>query len=145
VENSILAAKKRPKSEPSSTQLDISPLFLLPIRLFKDWPRVRKSRNGAGEMFWEVDLRPHGKRKYFSSKDAALREAQIQRTRLCNLCNEALEGFEFTLEQRTDAKMAMAVLAASGLSLTQAAKIGIPLTEYFPFRALTPRRIPHSL
>jgi hypothetical protein len=45
-------------------------------------------------MFWEVDLRPHGKRKYFSSKDAALGEAQIQRTRLCN---EALEGFEFTL------------------------------------------------
>jgi hypothetical protein len=56
-------------------------------------------------MFWEVDLRPHGKRKYFSSKDAALGEAQIQRTRLRN---EGLEGFEFTLEQRTDAKMAMA-------------------------------------
>jgi hypothetical protein len=93
-------------------------------------------------MFWEVDQRRHDKRKYFSSKNAALGETQIQPTRLCN---EALEGFEFTLEQRTDAKMAMAVLAASGLSLTQAAKIGIPLTEYFPFRALTPRRIPHSL
>jgi len=73
-------------------------------------------------MFWEVDLRPHGKRKYFSSKDAALGEAQIQRTRLRN---EGLEGFEFTLEQRTDAKMAMAVMAGSGLSLTQAAKIAM--------------------
>jgi integrase/recombinase XerD len=73
-------------------------------------------------MFWEVDLRPHGKRKYFSSKDAALGEAQIQRTRLRN---EGLEGFEFTLDQRTDAKMAMAVLAGSGLSLTQAAKIAM--------------------
>jgi hypothetical protein len=40
--------------------------------------------------------------------------------------------------------MAMAVLAASDLSLTQAAKIDIPLTEYFPFRALTSGRIPHS-
>jgi hypothetical protein len=71
-------------------------------------------------MFWEVDLRPHDKRKYFSSKDATLGEAQIQRTRLRN---EGLEGFEFTLDQRTDAKMVMAVLAGSGLSLTQAAKI----------------------
>jgi hypothetical protein len=87
-------------------------------------------------MFWEVDLRPHGKRKYFSSKDAALAEAQIQRT---GLCNEALEGFEFTLEQ-TDAKMAMAVRAASGLSLTQAAKIGIPLTEYFPLGCADPKK-----
>ena len=52
-------------------------------------------------MFWEVDLRPHGKRKYFSSEDATLGEAQIQRTRLHN---EGLEGFEFTLDQRTDAK-----------------------------------------
>ena len=74
----------------------------------KDWPRIRKSRNGAGEMFWEVDLRPHGKRESVSVKDAALGEAQIQRTRLRN---EGLEGFEFTLEQRTNAKMAMAVLA----------------------------------
>jgi len=39
------------------------------------------------------------------------------------LRNEGLEGFEFTFDQRTDAKMAMAALAASGLSLTQAAKI----------------------
>jgi len=73
-------------------------------------------------MFWEVDLRPHGNRKYFSSKDAALGEAQIQRTLLRN---EGLEGFEFTLDQRTDAKMAMEVLAGSGLSLTQAAKIAM--------------------
>jgi hypothetical protein len=53
---------------------------------------------------WEVDLRPHDKRKYFSSKDAALGEEQIQRTRLRNV---GLEGFEFTLEQRNDAKMAI--------------------------------------
>src|SRR5262249_12295577 len=107
------------KPEPGSTQLDISPLFLLPIRLLKDWPRLRQSRNSAGEMFWEVDLRPHGKRKYFSSKDAALGEAQIQRTRLCN---EALEGFQFPLEQRTDPKMAMAVLAASGFFINAGRK-----------------------
>jgi len=55
-------------------------------------------------MFWEVELRPHGKRKYFSSKDAALGEAQIQRTRLHI---EGLEAFEFTLDQRTDALAAM--------------------------------------
>jgi hypothetical protein len=73
-------------------------------------------------MFWEVDLRPHGKRKYFSSKEAALGEAQIQRTLLRN---EGLEGFEFTLDQRTDAKMATAVLAGSGFSLSQAAKIAM--------------------
>jgi len=36
------------------------------------------------------------------------------------LRSEGLEGFEFTFEQRTDAKMAMAVLAGSCLSLTQA-------------------------
>jgi hypothetical protein len=23
--------------------------------LLKDWPRLRESRNGAGEMFWEVN------------------------------------------------------------------------------------------
>jgi len=71
---------------------------------------------------WEVDLRPHDKRKYFSPKDRALEEAQIQRTRFRN---EGLEGLEFTLDQRTDSKMAMAVLAGSGLSLTQVAKIAM--------------------
>jgi len=64
---------------------------------------INTTRNGAGEIFWEVDLRRHGKRKYFSSKDAALGEAQFQRIRLRN---KGLEGFEFTLEQRTDAKNA---------------------------------------
>jgi hypothetical protein len=42
---------------------------------------------------WIVDLRPHGKRKYFSSKDAPLEnKRKIQRTRLRN---EGLEGLEF--------------------------------------------------
>jgi hypothetical protein len=59
---------------------------------------------------------------FFSSKDEALDEARIQRIRLQN---EGLEGFEFTLDQRLDAKIAMAVLAGSGLSLTQAAKIAV--------------------
>jgi hypothetical protein len=86
----------------------------------KSWPRVRKGLNGAGQTMWIVDLRPHGKRKYFSSKDAALGEAQIQRIRLRN---EGTEGLEFTPDQRTDARAAMTVLAGSGLSLTQAAKI----------------------
>ena len=49
----------------------------------KDWP-PKKSRNDAGEMFWEVDLRPHDKRKYLSPKDTALGEAQVQRKRLTN-------------------------------------------------------------
>ena len=49
-------------------------------------------------------------------------EAQIQRIRLRR---EGLEGFEFTLDQRTDALAAMTVLAGSGLSLTQAAKIAV--------------------
>ncbi|HEY1477007.1 MAG TPA: site-specific integrase [Chthoniobacterales bacterium] len=81
---------------------------------------MRKGLNGAGQTMWIVDLRPHGKRKYFSSKDAALGEAQIQRIRLRN---EGTEGLEFTPDQRTDARAAMTVLAGSGLSLTQAAKI----------------------
>ena len=77
---------------------------------------LRKTRNVArpaqkGHVY--IGLRPHGKRKYFLSKHAALGEAQIQRTRLRN---EGLKGFEFTLEQRTDAKMAMAVLAGNCLS-----------------------------
>jgi integrase/recombinase XerD len=88
----------------------------------KDWPRVRKGLNGSGQTTWIVDLRPHGKRMYFPSKDAALGEAQIQRTRLQN---EGLEGFEFTQDQRTDALAALTVLAGSGLSLTQAAKIAV--------------------
>jgi integrase len=71
---------------------------------------------------WVVDLRPHGKRKYFSSKDAADGEAQIQRTRLLN---EGKEGLEFTPDQRVDARAAMTVLAGSGLSLTQAARIAV--------------------
>ena len=88
----------------------------------KDWPRVRKGFNGAGLTSWIVDLRPYGKRKYFSSKDAAVGEAQIQRIRLRK---EGLEGFEFTLDQRTDALAALTVLAGSGLSLTDAAKIAV--------------------
>jgi hypothetical protein len=48
---------------------------------------------------------------------------------MIRLRNEGLEGFEFTLEQRTDVKMAMAVLAGSGLSLTQAAKIAMEFHE----------------
>jgi hypothetical protein len=71
---------------------------------------------------WLVDLRPHGERNCFSSKDAALGEAQFQRTRLRK---EGLEGFEFTLDQRTDARAAIAVLTGSNLSLTQAAKIAM--------------------
>ena len=91
---------------------------------------------------WEVDLRPHDKRKYFSPKDTALGEAQIQRT---GLRNEGLEGFEFTFEQRTDAKMPMAVLAGSCLSLTQApafrAENQIAARE-FPITADAPRQRP---
>src|SRR5262249_30726959 len=31
-------------------------LFFQSVLLkLKDWPRLRKSRNGAGEMFWEAD------------------------------------------------------------------------------------------
>ena len=71
---------------------------------------------------WVVDLRPHAKRKYFSSKDAADGEAQIQRIRLRK---EGIEGFEFTPDQRIDAKAAITVLSGSGLSLTQAARIAI--------------------
>jgi len=71
---------------------------------------------------WVVDLRPHGKRKYFSSKDAADGEAQIQRIRLRK---EGIEGFEFTPDQRIDARAAITVLSGSGLSLTQAARIAI--------------------
>jgi integrase len=71
---------------------------------------------------WVVDLRPHGKRKYFSSRDAADGDAQIQRTRLRN---EGMEGFEFNPDQRTDARAAITVLAGSGLSLTQAARIAV--------------------
>jgi hypothetical protein len=59
-------------------ELDIPPVFWLQLGGFipkaktKDWPRVRKALNGAGQTMWIVDLRPHGKRKYFSSKNAPL-------------------------------------------------------------------------
>jgi len=88
----------------------------------KDWPRIRKGLNGSGKPAWIVDLRPYGSRKHFRSKDEAVGEAKIQRNRLLN---EGLEGVEFTLEQRTDALAAITVLAGSGLSLTQAAKIAV--------------------
>jgi integrase/recombinase XerD len=71
---------------------------------------------------WIVDLRPHGKRKYFSSRDAADGEAQIQRTRLLN---EGQEGLEFSPDQRADARAAMTILSGSGLSLAQAARIAM--------------------
>ena len=29
--------------------------FFFQSALLKDWPRLRESRNGAGEMFWEVN------------------------------------------------------------------------------------------
>ena len=51
-------------------QLDIPPLF--PIRPLERLAPHKKSRNGAGEMFWGVDQRPHDKRKYLSPKDTAL-------------------------------------------------------------------------
>jgi hypothetical protein len=72
---------------------------------------VRKGLNGAGLPSWIVDLRPYayGKRKYFSSKDAAVGEAQIHRIRLRK---EGLEGFEFTLDRRTDALAALTVAGA---------------------------------
>ena len=43
-------------------------------------------------MFWEVDLRPHGERKYFSSKDAAPGGSANPANRLHR---EGLEGFKF--------------------------------------------------
>jgi len=73
-------------------------------------------------MFWEVDLRPHGEQQVFFVQGCSSRGS-------ANPANpfayEGLEGFEFTLDERTDAKMAMAVLAGSDLSLTQAAKIAM--------------------
>jgi hypothetical protein len=91
------------KNRPKMIALDIPSFLLLQFGLYpmaktKDWPRVRKGLNGSGQTAWIVDLRPHGNRMYFPSKDAALGEAQIQRTRLQN---EGLVGFEFTLDQRT--------------------------------------------
>jgi hypothetical protein len=45
----------------------------------KSWPRVRASKNGAGEESWVVDLRPHGKREYYPSREAAEDAARIAR------------------------------------------------------------------
>src|SRR5262245_54667188 len=73
-------AHRRPKTSLKSSGLP------------KDWPSLRKSRNSAGEMFSEVDLRPHGERKYFSSKDAAPGGSANPVNRLHR---EGLEGFEF--------------------------------------------------
>ena len=41
---------------------------IFPIRALERLAPHKKSRNGAGEMFWEVDLRPHDRRKYLSPK-----------------------------------------------------------------------------
>src|SRR5215831_10139141 len=45
----------------------------------KSWPRVRVGKNGAGEESWVVDLRPHGKREYYPSREAAEDAARIAR------------------------------------------------------------------
>jgi len=65
-ENSILAAKTPTLARHFAT--------FSSIRLLKDWPRLRKSRNGGGEMFWEVDLQPHDTRKYFCPR---IRKSQL--------------------------------------------------------------------
>ena len=47
--------------------------------LKKSWPRVRASKNGAGVESWVVDLRPHGKRKYYPSRQEAETAAHVAR------------------------------------------------------------------
>ena len=47
--------------------------------LKKSWPRVRASKNGAGEESWVVDLRPHGKREYYPSRQEAEDAAHVAR------------------------------------------------------------------
>ena len=86
----------------------------------KAWPRIRKVDNGEGRTCYSVDLRPHGPRKYFATEAQAKGEAQIQRIRLMN---EGAESFQFSAEQRTDARAALHILDGTGLSLLQAAKI----------------------
>ena len=90
---------------------------LPPIGALERLAPHKRSRSGVGEMFCEADSR---QAQLLFVQGCHSRGSAIQRTRLRN---EGLEGFEFTFDQRTDAKMAMAVLAGSGLSLTQAAKI----------------------
>jgi hypothetical protein len=56
-ENSSLAAKKRPKSEPGSTHLDNSPLFFQ-LGLLKDWPRIRKVGMAPARCFGKKLITP---------------------------------------------------------------------------------------
>ena len=86
----------------------------------KAWPRIRKVDNGEGRTSYSIDLRPHGPRKYFATEAQAKGEAQIQRIRLMN---EGAESFQFSSEQRTDARAALHILEGTGLSLLQAARI----------------------
>ena len=91
-------------------------------------------------MFWEVELRPHGKRKYFSSKDAAL-GAQIQP--VCTEKDWKASSLLWTSELTPLA--AMTVLADSGLSLTQAPRStvefhGIQTNPLFVRRCLRSER-----
>src|SRR6266436_1833715 len=78
----------------------------------KTWPRIRKVDNGEARTSYSVDLRPYGPRKYFASEAEAKGEAQIQRIRLMN---EGAESFQFSAEQRTDAKAALHILEGTGL------------------------------
>jgi hypothetical protein len=45
----------------------------------KSWPRIRQVRTGACVESCEVDLRPHGKRKYYPTKQEAEDAAHIAR------------------------------------------------------------------
>ena len=51
----------------------------------KSWPKVRPAGNGKRKELWIVDLRPHGKRRYFTSRQEALTVAQKERIKQDNV------------------------------------------------------------
>ena len=85
--------------------------------LKKSWPRVRASRNGAGEESWVVDLRPHGKREYYASRreaEAAAHVARMQHER-----GKVLVSAVLSKRQILDAQVAFSLLKGINVTLTE--------------------------
>jgi uncharacterized protein YbcV (DUF1398 family) len=102
--------------------------------LKKSWPRVRASKNGAGVESWVVDLRPHGKRKYYPSRqeaESAAHVARAQRERGKGLVTSAV----FSKRQILDAQAAFNLLKDTNVTLTEA--VGDYLDRHHSSEALS--------
>jgi hypothetical protein len=85
--------------------------------LKKSWPRVRASKNGAGEESWVVDLRPHCKREYYISRQEA--EAAAHVARMQHERGKVLVSAVLSKRQILDAQVAFNLLKGTNVTLTE--------------------------